>query len=110
MNGIINNVELPMLIDTGSAVKIRDEEVWKIVNTYKQKLEKMQLSLRSATQHMLEVVGQTKMPIRIPSKRRGGIVSYYFTMLVAKRLSHKVIMGMDFYRKFDEALTFQTEQ
>ena len=104
VNGIINNVELPMLIDTGSAVTIMHEEVWKIVNTYKQKLEKIQLSLKSATQHMLEVVGQAKMPIRIPSKRRGGIAYYYFTILVAIGLSHKLIIGMDFFRKFDASI------
>ena len=51
-----------MLIDTGSAVTIMDE-VRKIMNTYKRKLEKVQLSLRSATQHMLQAVGQAKMPI-----------------------------------------------
>ena len=48
-----------MLIDTSSAVTILDEGVWKIESIYKQKLEKVQLSLRLATQHLLEIVGQT---------------------------------------------------
>ena len=71
---IFENVQVPILIDSGSAVIIIDEEVWNLIKRRGKELDKMSFAIRSATQHVLEVLGQTKITFKLTYKhyKRGG--------------------------------------
>ena len=68
INGIFGNVQVPILIDSGSAVTIMDEEIWNLKKKRGEELGKVSFPLRSATQHTLEVLGQTKIILKLKYK------------------------------------------
>ena len=68
INGIFGNVQVPILIDSGSAVTIMDEEIWNLIKKKGEELGKVLFPLRSATQHTLEVLGQTKIILKLKYK------------------------------------------
>jgi hypothetical protein len=100
VNGMFGQVEMPILVDTGSAVTIIDEEVWRIINFRKEELHKVPFAIRSVTQHTIEIIGQKKIPIRLFKRKYKSLVTYNFTVLVAKNLAHKAIVGLDFLKEF----------
>ena len=65
INGIFGKVQVPILIDSGSAVTIMDEEIWNLIKKRGEELGKVPFPLRSATQHTLEVLGQTKIILKL---------------------------------------------
>ena len=65
INGIFGNVQGPILIDSESAVTIIDEEIWNLIKKREEELGKVSFHLRSATQHTLEILGQTEIILKL---------------------------------------------
>ena len=96
--GTVNNVQIPFLLDTGSAVTIIDEEIWLQTDNRKQ-LEKAPFAIRSVTQHTIEVLGQAMMDIKLRTKKN-SIRNFSFQTLVARGLTQQAILGLDFMKAF----------
>ena len=68
INRIFGNVQVPILIDFGSAVTIMDEEIWNLIKKKREKLGKVSFPMNSATQHTFEVLGRTKIILKLKYK------------------------------------------
>jgi hypothetical protein len=91
---------VPILLDTGSAVTVIDEEIWGFIRKKNNHLEKVPFAIRSVTQHNIEILGQQRIEIALPRKQRKGNSIYNINVLIAKGLLHKAILGLDFLEKF----------
>ena len=100
INAIFGKVEIPILLDTGSAVTVIDEEIWGVMKAKADKLEKVPFAIRSVTQHDIEILGQKDITITLPT-RRNGRQNFKVSVLVAKGLLHKAILGLNFLKQFD---------
>ena len=63
-------------------------------------LDKVSFAIRSATQHALEVLGQTKIAHKLTFKyykRRG--IDFMADVIVVKALAHKAIYGIELFAK-----------
>ena len=101
VNAIFGKVEIPILLDTGSAVTVIDEEIWEVVKSKTDKLEKVPFAIRSVTQHDIEILGQKDIIITLPIRKRNGQRNFKVSVLVAKCLLHKAILGLNFLKQFD---------
>ena len=101
INGIFGNVEIPILLDTGSAVTVIDEEIWKLMKAKDDKLEKVPFAIRSVTQHDIEILGQKDINITLPTRKKNGRRNFKVSVLIAKGLLHKAILGLNFLKRFD---------
>jgi hypothetical protein len=72
--GIFNRIEVPMLIDTGSAVSIINEEVWKLLNI-RGPLDKVPFTVRSVTQHSIKIIGQKDIHFYLKPKSKRSFTS-----------------------------------
>jgi hypothetical protein len=103
--GIFNRMEVPMLIDTGSAVSIINEEVWKLLNI-RGPLDKVPFTVRSVTRHSIKIIGQKDIHFYLKPKAKGASPHHYhFRFFIARGLSKQAIVGADFMKKFDAAIT-----
>jgi hypothetical protein len=93
------------MIDSGSALSIIDKDIWKAMNN-KQELKKVPYSLRSVTQHTLEILGQQQITLRLFGRKRGRFRDYKIQVLVARGLTHNAIMGLDFMKKYNAEISF----
>ena len=101
VTGILGNVEIPILLDTGSAVTVIDEELWQLAKKKDEFLEKVPFAIRSVTQHNIEILGQKDINLTLPTRKRNGRKSFKVSVLVAKGLLHKAILGLNFLKCFD---------
>ena len=101
VNGIFGSVEIPILLDTGSAVTVIDEEIWKMMKAKDDKLEKVPFAIRSVTQHDIEILGQKEVNITFPTRKKNGRRNFKVTVLIAKGLLHKAILGLNFLNRFE---------
>ena len=101
VTGILGNVEIPILLDTGSAVTVIDEELWQLVKKKDERLEKVPFAIRSVTQHNIEILGQKDINLTLPTRKRNGRKSFKISVLVAKGLLHRAILGLNFLKRFD---------
>jgi predicted aspartyl protease len=100
LTGAFSDIEVPILLDTGSAVTVIDEELWSLLNTRKESLEKVSFPIRSATHHNVDIIGQREMTLQLCTKRKKSVRKFTLKVIVAKGLIHKAIIGMDFLKKF----------
>ena len=100
VNGMFGRERLPILIDSGSAVTIIDEEIWNLIRGERDTLDKVPFSIRSATKHTLEILGQKTIPLSILYKHQRGSKDFRTNVIVVKGLTHKAIIGLDFLKKY----------
>jgi hypothetical protein len=67
--GMFNKVEVPMLIDTGSAVTLINEEIWKLFKST-EPLENVPFAIKSVTKHAIEIIGQKDITQQLKPKAR----------------------------------------
>ena len=82
---------MKMLIDTGSAVTLQREDVWRRLQESNQ--HQLQLPIRSvvaANGDQLDLLGQSEVTLGI-----GGLAEKHL-VLVAKRLMQECLLGADF--------------
>ena len=101
INGIFESVEIPILLDTGSAVTVIDEEIWTMMKAKDDKLEKVPFAIRSVTQHDIEILGQKDINIIFPTRKKNGRRNFKVSALIAKGLLHKAILGLNFLKQFE---------
>ena len=87
-----------MLLDSGSGSTIIDEELWKVVRG-NEELESVPFSIKSATQHTLEVLGQKTMSFSLFNERNGSR-NVTAKVVVVRGLPYKGIIGIDFLMKY----------
>jgi len=105
--GMFNEVEVPILIDTGSAVTIINEEVWKLLKI-KEPLENVPFAIRSVTKHAIEIIGQKEIALQLKSKaKRGALQTFHCKVFVARGLAKEAIMGLDFLKRFEATIDIE---
>ena len=65
VDGYMEGVPTPMLVDTGSALTLIREDIWKATTTNQSKLQKSDRTLITADGGSLEILGQTTSRITI---------------------------------------------
>ena len=70
------------------------------MKTKTDKLENVLFPIRLVTQHDIEILGQKDITITLPT-RRNGRQNFHVSVLVAKSLMHKTILGLNFLKQFD---------
>jgi hypothetical protein len=99
--GFFNQVEVPMLVDTGSAVTIINEDVWKLLKS-NEPLDKVPFSVKSVTQHALEIVGQKDLQFQLKSKSKTTRPrEFNCKIFVARGLAKEAILGLDFLQQYE---------
>ena len=73
VQGMFKKVEIPILIDTGSAVTIIDEELWSLIKQKDEKLNKAPFAIRSVTQHTVKAIGEKEIYSELCTKRKHGV-------------------------------------
>ena len=96
VNGMFGNEILAILIDSGSAATIIDEEIWKNIKGERDVLEKVPFSIRSATKHELEILGQKTISFSLLYRNHKGSKEFRTNVIVVKGLTHKAVLGLDF--------------
>jgi predicted aspartyl protease len=105
--GMFNNVEVPMLIDTGSAVTIINEEVWKLLKST-EPLENVPFAIRSVTKHAIEIIGQKEISLQLkPKARKGALHNFQCKVFVARGLAKEAIIGLDFLKRFEAVIDIE---
>ena len=100
VNGMFGNEILAILIDSGSAATIIDEEIWKNIKGERDVLEKVPFSIRSATKHELEILGQKTISFSLLYRNHKGSKEFRTNVIVVKGLTHKAILGLDFLKQY----------
>ena len=57
--GKFKDVEVPILLDTGSAVTKINEEIWSLVKEKNETLKEVSFAVRSVTKQAVEILGET---------------------------------------------------
>jgi dUTPase len=105
--GMFNNVEVPMLIDTGSAVTIINEEVWKLFKST-EPLENVPFAIRSVTKHAIEIIGQKDIALQLkPKAKKGALHNFQCKVFVARGLAKEAIIGLDFLKRFEAVIDIE---
>jgi len=93
VSGCIDDKQTSILLDTGTATSIINEEFWINACHSKQKeLVTQNATLQTANGEPLVVQGQTTVSIRL------GHITLQVNMLVVKDISHQCILGSDFFK------------
>ena len=69
LGGKLNDEDKMMLLDTGAAITTIDEQLWNTLKSTNNQLEKTTFSVRSATKHALDILGQTDVTFTIPTRK-----------------------------------------
>jgi hypothetical protein len=97
---IFNEVEVPMLVDTGSAITLISEnygECSKLTSHSNQ----YPFAVSSVNNHQIDILGQKVIRFSLKSKARyRAPCFFYFNVFVARNLSKEAIIGIDFLRRF----------
>ena len=93
VDGRLGKLVVKILIDTGSAVTLVREDVWKKVQQSPKTIKAPVHSVVVANGEKLELVGQGEVSITI-----GGVTRRHM-VLVTKHLTHECILGVDFLIK-----------
>ena len=101
INGNVGNVDIPILFDTGSAVTVIDDEIWKLMKAKDDKLDKVPFAIRSVTQHEIEILGQKDVNITLSTRKKNSRRNFKVSILIAKGLLLKAILGLNFLKRFD---------
>jgi hypothetical protein len=97
---LFNDVEVPMLVDTGSAVTLINEEVWKVLKI-NEPLEPVPFAVSSVNNHQIDILGKKVIRFSLKSKARYRASRFfYFNVFVARNLAKEAIIGIDFLRRF----------
>ena len=99
LGGKLNDEDTMMLLDTGAAITTIDKKLWKTLKSNNNQLEKTTFSVRSATKHALDILGQTNVTFTIPT-RKGSNQKFTIKAAVVKNVSQEVIIGKDFLLKY----------
>ena len=110
VQGMFNKVEISILIDTGSAVTIIDEELWSLIKQKDEKLNKVPFAIRSVTQHTVEVMGEKEIYLELCTKRKHGVQAFKIKTLIAKGLVHKAVIGIDFLKRYSANMDIENEK
>ena len=94
--GKIGDGEVFMLCDTGSSVCLIDDSIWDNIKDKMDNLNEVNYSLRSASKHSLDIIGETKLTFGLLTKK-GSWQNYEFQFMVVRGLSKPVILGMNFF-------------
>ena len=98
--GKFKDVEVPILLDTGSAVTIINEEIWSLVKEKNETLKEVSFAVRSVTKQAVEILGETEIKFSSQLSRRRSTKEFVTTALVARGILHKAIMGLDFMQQY----------
>ncbi|KAL5503556.1 hypothetical protein EMCRGX_G010521 [Ephydatia muelleri] len=93
VDGRLGKLVVKILIDTGSAVTLVREDVWKKVQQSPKTIKAPVHSVVAANGEKLELVGQGEVSITI-----GGVTRWHM-VLVTKHLTQECILGVDFLIK-----------
>ena len=94
--GKIEDGEAFMLCDTGSSVCLIDDSIWDNIKDKTGNLNDVNYSLRSASKHSLDIIGEMKLTFGLLTKK-GSWQNYKFQFMVVRGLLKPVILGMNFF-------------
>jgi hypothetical protein len=104
VTALFNDVEVPMLVDTGSAITLINEEVWKVLKI-NEPLEPVPFAVSSVNNHQIDILGQKVIRFSLKSKARYRAPRFfYFNVFIARNLSKEAIIGNDFLRCFQASI------
>ena len=104
VNGMFGNEISAILIDSGSAATIIDEEIWKNIKGERDVLKKVPFSIRSATKHELEILGQKIISFSLLHKNSKKRKEFRTNVIVVKGLTHKAVLGLDFLKQYGASM------
>ena len=58
--GKFKDIEVPIFLDTGSAVTIINEEIWSLGKKENETLKEVSFAVRSITKQAVEILGETE--------------------------------------------------
>ena len=90
---MFGNEILAILIDSGSAATIINENIWKNIKGKRDVLEKVSFSIRSATKHELKILGQKTTSLSLLYRNHKGSKEFRTNVIVVKGLTHKAVLG-----------------
>ena len=99
MNDIFGSVEIPILLYTGSAVTVIDEEIWKMMKAKDDKLEKVPFAIRSVTPHDIEILGQKEINITFPTRKKNGRRNFSSKCVDCKRSIAQSYSWFELFKK-----------
>ena len=102
--GKFKDVEVPILLDTGSTVTIINEEIWNLVKEKNETLKEVSFAVRSVTKQAVEILGETEIKFSLQLSRRRSMKEFVITALVARGVIYEAIMGLDFMLKYKAVL------
>jgi hypothetical protein len=107
---LLNDVEVPMLVDTGSAVTLINEEVWKVLKI-NEPLKPVPFAVSSVNNHQIDILGQKVIRFSLkPKARYRAPRFFYFNVFVARNLAKEAIIGIDFLRRFQAKIDTGSEK
>ena len=105
VNGTFGGVKLSLLLNSGAGSTIIDEEMWKVVRG-NEELESVSFSIKSATQHALEVLGQKTVSFNLFNERNGSR-NVTAKVVVVRGSPYKGIIGVDFLMKYSAKINIE---
>ena len=105
VNGTFGGVKISLLLDSGAGSTIIDEEIWKVVRG-NEELESVSFSIKSATQHALEVLGQKTVSFNLFNERNGSR-NVTAKVVVVRGSPYKGIIGVDFLMKYSAKINIE---
>ena len=105
---LFGNMEVPMLIDTGSSITIINEEIWNIIKRRGEKLKEINYTVMSVNKQQVKILGETEIYFRMKLNRGKSTKEFSTTALVTRGVMHKAIMGLDFMQQYKAQLDIVT--
>ena len=102
VNGTFGGVKISWLLNSGAGSTIIDEEVRKVVGG-NEELESVPFSIKSATQHTLEVLCQKTMSFSLFNERKESR-NVTAKVAVVRGIPYKGFIGIDFLMKYGAKL------
>ena len=98
VSGTFGGVKISLLLDSGAGSTRIDEEIWKVVRG-NEELKSVPFSIKSTTQHALEVLGQKTVSFNLFNERNGRR-NVTAKVVFVRGLPYKGIIGNDFLMKY----------
>ncbi|KAL9952487.1 hypothetical protein ACROYT_G039751 [Oculina patagonica] len=101
ISGLVNHSVTCILLDTGATVSVLNEETWR-KSGHVSKVNPVTGTLTTANGNELTVLGETKVRFRV------GNIDCFWSVMIARGLSHDCILGSDFFQHFGCQVHYDT--
>ncbi|KAL9986207.1 hypothetical protein ACROYT_G000314 [Oculina patagonica] len=101
ISGLVNHSVTCILLDTGATVSVLNEETWR-KSGHVSKVNPVTGTLTTANGNELTVLGETKVRFRV------GNIDCFWSVMIARGLSHDCILGSDFFQHFGCQIHYDT--